>query len=640
MATTFYNFQQLYDTEVRAVNSGDFPYLDFGSDQKLFVGSCAYIGESKALEDNHKNLFIETNQSLLPVFQRLVFKDSIALKDSIVPTHNNGYSWKNGALVLFARAESHKLQAKASLEIGDIVIPHGIHPNATITECLNLPDARLPVGIVFSKQGNRCMVLWDINGGAESWSAYECDIMRVRYQFSFEKFDQMWMSWPNSNVWNKKELICKMEEKGNIEEVTTFTTSATSVNKVAKRTKPLQQTVQTTRTCKHYWHYWELINTTLNEGDSIILFNKHVLKVRKHHFEDVTHTDNSKMWWARECAKWLQIDFDNEFMPAATRLGFFDWTGRPAEYLRYQWQYTTMNCATGWALWMLAISDASFGHHLNFGAKWYKHFDGYAIPNGMGSERPGQSGGLFNAEPSKVLQVASGKHPEYVHLEHRHQPRWGTIAQNLIPVFLSVEEAQRAQESFYKGTQTESTSSFSNNSINNNEHIQQQSPSTGPGSEVPETRRIRSQTPKTQAGSGYTGDRRSYRRKTRTVGGSEIPGARYTQRNFRRGSYVEKHLEEEGGDSGVGDGSEQPGGGISGTVRECIGQRNISAAGSKPGPGLDPEGNEVHVYGAVMDEWFTCPECELETVKCTQHHTIHQSGIYDCGHCGHTFSAP
>lgn len=432
----------------------------------------------------------------------------------------------NFVLMLSARIEC-KGRKYRNFRPGDIVFP----------TFLDVTDGPAPeairsggqIGIVIDTRGStHVLVLWADSG---NYSVKADSIVRVDYNMTIEEYDLLWDSFGYRDNWSKDRSrpICVMY----------------SIAEKSKKPK-------STPSSRMFRHYWELKDTVLQNGDTVVLFDKYILKVWQHRFEDTTTTDEKQMWWARRCAEYLGLDFDTAFFPTAERLGFYRWKDHPADKLRYQWQYTTYNNATAWALWMLAISDQiEFSAGLpNWQKPKAKEFWGiceYAIPNGMGNLPATASAAVM---PSKYLPKGVPGSEQHATLVHPLNRTWTSMFHNLIPVFLSLEEYQNAQL-------------FLNNKNYNTNVIQDQSPGSDQGRQTAEARRQLLEEAQTQDGSGYSGDRRSAGRSEGKTGSSSLSGTVHSyEHRFLCSKYREGDPGCEEGSSELRTGTQGPEGGV------------------------------------------------------------------------------
>lgn len=497
---------------------------------------------------------------------------------------------RNFYLTLVARIEC-KARKYRSFKPGDIVFPSFVD----VTEG-PAPEAmrnKAQIGIVIDTQGSKVLVLWEDSG---NYSVREADIIRVDYNMTVEEFDKLWDCFGYKENWSKDK--CRPE----------------CVKEAMKTKSTVAKVNESLSSSRMFRHYWELKDTVLKNGDIVVLFDKYILKVWQHRFDDTTTTDEKQMWWARRCAEYLKVDFDTEFFPLAERLGFYKWKDHPADKLRYQWQYTTYNNATAWALWMLAISDmveisAGLPNWRKPRSQDFWGYFQYAIPNGKGNLPATASAAML---PSKYIPEGVAGQETLAHLQHPLNRRWYSSFDNLIPVFLSLQEYQNAQ-------------AFLNNKNHNTNVIQDQDPGSDQGRQTAEARRKPLQKAQTQDGGGYSGDRRGARRLQRKAGSSTLSGNIHTPKQRQlRSRYAEGDYVGEGRGGELRTGAEELEGGV---FDPLSGERNFD----RP-------------RWAINEEAYTCPECEQVSMflESTSPGASVTTEHYRCANedCGHTDSFP
>lgn len=481
-------------------------------------------------------------------------------------------------LCLLARAEAKGMKYD-SLKPGQVVFPTYLNPDS------RLPKNLAEVGVVLDRRDNDVLVLW--NDG-EACSCNWQDVMRVNYTFYHQEWEDLWGRFKYNDNWNKVNSTPRLKEKARIKEY------------------PATPAEATKRGCTQYRYYWQLQGRVLKNGDTIVLFDRYILTVRLNRFQDTTSTDEKAMWWAKPVAGYLGLDFDTMFFPTAERLGFYYWKEAPADKLRYQWQYTTYNNATAWALWMLAISDLSRlkpAYLLDVYALW-EHTK-YAIPNGLTDFMGGGSHAMM---PSKLASRTADN--KTVALNHPVSGLWYGKVHGLIPVFRDAETYNQTLTFFTNKTTTHV--------------VQDQSPGTDPGRQTAEARRKPLQKAQTQDGGGYSSNRRRSGRGQGKAGSSTLSGHSHPAEHRRvRGKYAHGDPGSEGRSSELRAGPQGPQGGICNIVSE----------------------REWRTPGwAISSEVSECPQCmeasfyAERTTPCANETITH----YRCANadCEHTDSFP
>lgn len=490
-------------------------------------------------------------------------------------------------LALFAHYEEAG-RAPRMIKTGDVVFPSFLYGQDG-----KIPRGITNVGVVINVRGNTdALVLWRVGSSTYCGSCRLTDLIRVNYKFTKGEWDKLWDDFEYNDNWNK----------GNCTPTNGLLLDSEVKKPVAKKKEPDTRAV--------YRHYWELNGKVLKIGDEVILFDKHILKVQKHCFEDTTTLDGKAMWWAKWCANILDVDFDTMFFPIAEKLGFYAWKDHPAELLRYQWQYTTLNNATAWALWLLAISDKYFLHHSRkAGVKDLLGHHTHVIPNGKGMTL---GTGTHAMMPSLIEPAIQPSHPNNCFLKHPLSGRWVAEYDSLLPAFRHMVEYQAAQ-------------AFLNNQNTNTHVIQSESTGTDPGRQNSQAHRKPGQETQTQDGGGYTSDRRRLGGSQGKTRSGQVSGCEHTAKHRQlRIVNTGEDPNSESGSSRVRTGAEDP----AGRVFDPISSRRRY---NRPS-------------WSITDEAFTCSECGEESMFCESVTPGYKESRehYRCVNddCGHTDSFP